>query len=148
MLRLGYCLGVKSVVSIKETIMYQLEASKENPKSSPSLHREGDEQVLRATPSSTITFGIQSLRSCDTIRFSHHHHKSHPTPTPNPIQHHVQIASTAVLRPWQRPRLTTNSASLPLMGVQIPCSGCTVATCALLHGRRLKKRRYGLLLSN
>ena len=37
MIRLGYCLGVKSVVSIKETIMYQLEASKKNPKSSQSL---------------------------------------------------------------------------------------------------------------
>jgi len=36
-IRLGYCLGVKSVVSIKETIMYQLEASKKNPKSSQSL---------------------------------------------------------------------------------------------------------------
>jgi len=37
LIRLGYCLGVKSVVSIKETIMYQLEASKKNPKSSQSL---------------------------------------------------------------------------------------------------------------
>ena len=34
--------------------MYQLEASKKNP-NSQSLQREGDEQVLRATPSSTIT---------------------------------------------------------------------------------------------
>jgi len=55
LIRLGYCLGVKSVVSIKETIMYQLEASKKNPKSSQSLQREGDEQVLRAIPSSTPT---------------------------------------------------------------------------------------------
>ena len=55
MIRLVYCLGVKSVVSIKETIMYQLEASKKNPKSSQSLQREGDEQVLHAIPSSTIS---------------------------------------------------------------------------------------------
>ena len=56
MIRLGYCLGVKSVVSIKETIIYQLEASKKNSKSSRSLQREGDEQFLRAIPISTTTY--------------------------------------------------------------------------------------------
>jgi len=48
-------------LSIEETIMYQLEASKKNPKSSQSLQREGDEQVLRAIPSSTTTASVQHV---------------------------------------------------------------------------------------
>jgi len=31
------------------------------------------------------------------------------------------------------------------MGVLIPCSGCTIATGALMHGTRRKMRRYGTM---
>jgi len=67
LIRLGYCLGVKSVVSIKETIKYQLEESKKNPKSSQSLQREGDQQVLRAIPRSTITAPSSFFSWLDTF---------------------------------------------------------------------------------
>ena len=135
MIRLGYCLGVKSVVSIKETIMYQLEAGKKNPKSSQSLQGRATNRffVLSLDLSYHLVFrafdlATPSISATTTIN---------PTQLPplNPIQHHVQIASTTV-RPWQPPRSPTNSASLPLMGVLIPCSGCTVATCAWTHGRQ------------
>jgi len=70
LIRLGYCLGVKSVVSIKETIMYQLEASKKNPKSSQSLQGRATNRFFVLSLDLPYQFGISLLILPPTTTFT------------------------------------------------------------------------------